>query len=219
MPPSSLIDPVATGGLALLSVSLWTGRVALTAKGRKTASALVAAVEATIFVVAFSRLLTGLDSPIRVAAYAAGVAGGTFLALAIDGAINPQVVKLDIIDHTGPDRVLAALHDEGWPTTVLRGEGLAAPIDMVSVTATEARLAALLRTVEQVAPNAFWTVTSVRQVGAAEVPSGFTQVARPERRWSPQRRLTPAVPAGSDVPGRRSWRTYAQHRTPRAMNV
>jgi uncharacterized protein YebE (UPF0316 family) len=209
MPPSALIDPVATASLALLSVSLWTGRVALTAKGRKAASALVAAVEATIFVVAFSRLLTGLDSPIRIVAYAAGVAGGTLLALAVDCVINPQVVKLDIIDSSRPDRVLAALHDEGWPTTVLRGEGLAAPIDMVSVTATEARLPALLRTVGRAAPDAFWTVTSVRQVGAAEVPSGFTQVAQPGRRWSPRRGVIASMP-----PGRPSERHSARPRSP-----
>lgn len=196
MSSSTLLDPVATAGLALLSVSLWTGRVALTAKGRKAASALVAAVEATIFVVAFSRLLTGLDSPIRIVAYAAGVAGGTLLAMAIDSAINPQVVKLDIVDGTDPDRVVAALHHEGWPTTVLRGEGLASPIEMVSVTTTEARLFALLRTVELVAPDAFWTVTSVRQVHVAEVPCGFTQVAEP-RRWSPHLRTLAAAPIGT----------------------
>jgi uncharacterized protein YebE (UPF0316 family) len=208
MPPSALVDPAATASLALLSVSLWTGRVALTAKGRKAASALVAAVEATIFVVAFSRLLTGLDSPIRIVAYAAGVAGGTLLALTVESVINPQVVKLDIIDSTGPGRVLTALHDEGWPTTVLRAEGLTAPIDVVSVTATEARLPALLRTVGWAAPDAFWTVTSVRQVGAAEVPSGFTQVAQPGRWWSPKGRTIPAVPVGPGGPRRSPWRTY-----------
>ena len=177
MTSTTFIDPAATAGLALLSVSLWTGRVALTAKGRKAASALMAAVEATVFVVAFSRLLSGLDSPTRIVAYAAGVAGGTLLALAVDGAVSPQIVKVDVVDGHGPDRVLAALHGEGWPTTVLRGESLGGSADVVSVTATEARLPALLRAVDQAAPDAFWTVTSVRQVGAAAVPPGFTQVA------------------------------------------
>jgi uncharacterized protein YebE (UPF0316 family) len=185
---TSLTDSATTTGLALLSVSLWTGRVALTAQGRKAASALMAAVEATVFVVAFSRLLSGLDSPARIVAYATGVAGGTLLALVIDGAVNPQIVKVDIVDGNGPDRVLAALHSEGWPTTLLRGESLAASVDVVSVTATEAHLAALLRTVDQAAPDAFWTVMSVRQVGASPVPHGFTQVARSARRWPPRDR-------------------------------
>lgn len=174
---TTFIDSAATAGLALLSVSLWTGRVALTAKGRKAASALMAAVEATVFVVAFSRLLSGLDSPTRIVAYAAGVAGGTLLALAVDGAVSPQIVRVDVVDGDGPDRVLAALHREGWPTTVLCGESLVGSADVVSVTATESRLPALLQAVNQAAPDAFWTVTSVRQVSAAAVPPGYTQVA------------------------------------------
>jgi uncharacterized protein YebE (UPF0316 family) len=217
MSPSPLLDSLATAGLALLSVSLWTGRVALTAKGRKTAGALMAALEATVFVVAFSRLLTGLDSPIRIIAYAAGVAGGTLLALTVDSAVNPQVVKVDIVDGNGPDRVLTTLHREGWPTTVLRGEGLAAPVDMVSVTATEARLPALLRTVDQAAPDAFWTVTSVRQVGAGAVPPGFTQVARDAPRWSPQHRTTLSDPtrSGSSTTWNLGSRTLRYGRSPR----
>jgi hypothetical protein len=198
MSPSPLLDSLATAGLALLSVSLWTGRVALTAKGRKTAGALMAALEATVFVVAFSRLLTGLDSPIRIIAYAAGVAGGTLLALTVDSAVNPQVVKVDIVDGNGPDRVLTTLHREGWPTTVLRGEGLAAPVDMA-------------------APDAFWTVTSVRQVGAGAVPPGFTQVARDAPRWSPQHRTTLSDPtrSGSSTTWNLGSRTLRYGRSPR----
>ena len=187
---SMTTDALTTTGLALLSVSLWTARVALTAKGRKAASATMAAVEATVFVVAFSRLLTGLDSPVRVAAYATGVAAGTVLALAVDGALNPQVVKVEIVGSGGPAQVRAALHRDGWPTTVLLGQSIAARVDVVSVTTTESRLAELLRTVERAAPDAFWTVTPVRQVGATSVPPGFTQVAGHVRRRSPSQPLT-----------------------------
>ena len=77
----------AAGGLAALaalSVSLWTVRVAFTADRRMVAAAIVAAVEATLFAVAFSTLLGRIDSPVSLVAYAGGVAGGTAVALGIE---------------------------------------------------------------------------------------------------------------------------------------
>ena len=54
---------LAAGGMALLaitSVGLWTLRVALTARGRRTIGATVAAVEAVIFAVAFTNVAAHL---------------------------------------------------------------------------------------------------------------------------------------------------------------
>lgn len=78
------LDFFATTALAMFSVGLWTVRVAVTARGRRIAGASVAAIEATVFAAAFSRLLADLDSPVRIAAYAVGVAAGTLLGLHID---------------------------------------------------------------------------------------------------------------------------------------
>lgn len=69
---------------AALGVSLWTVRVALTSRGRRFAGALVSSVEAVTFATTFSRVLESLDSPVRLAAYAAGVATGTWLGLQLE---------------------------------------------------------------------------------------------------------------------------------------
>ena len=55
------------GALAFVSVALWTLRVALTARGRKASSAVVAAIEAVVFALVFSRLVSDLGSWDRVA--------------------------------------------------------------------------------------------------------------------------------------------------------
>jgi hypothetical protein len=41
-------------------------------------------VEAVVFAIAFSNLAANLNSPVRVLGYAVGVAGGTFVGLAVD---------------------------------------------------------------------------------------------------------------------------------------
>ena len=81
----------AAAGMALLaitSVGLWTLRVALTARGRRGIGATVYAVEAVIFAVAFTNVAANLDSPVRVAGYAAGVALGTVLGLTADRRLS-----------------------------------------------------------------------------------------------------------------------------------
>jgi uncharacterized protein YebE (UPF0316 family) len=70
--------------LASVSVSLWTIRVALTARGRRCSAAIVSSVEAITFVLAFGRALASLDSPVRMAAYGVGVGAGTLLGLAAE---------------------------------------------------------------------------------------------------------------------------------------
>ncbi|MEM7288320.1 MAG: hypothetical protein AAF480_18380 [Actinomycetota bacterium] len=73
--------------LALVSVSLWTVRVAFTADRRLAAAAAVAAVEATTFAAAFSQLLGRIDSVASLAAYAIGVATGTVVALELERVV------------------------------------------------------------------------------------------------------------------------------------
>jgi uncharacterized protein YebE (UPF0316 family) len=79
-----LLDLASLTVLASCSVSLWTIRVALTARGRRRAAAVAASIEAVTFVVAFGRALDSLDSPIRMAAYGLGVGAGTLLGLAAE---------------------------------------------------------------------------------------------------------------------------------------
>ena len=83
--------------LAMASVGLWTLRVALTARGRKSVGAAVAAVEAVVFAVAFTNVAAHLDSPFRIAGYAAGVAFGTVLGLTVDRRLSAGVSEVDII--------------------------------------------------------------------------------------------------------------------------
>jgi len=79
-----------TALLAMASVSLWTLRVALTARSHKAMAAAAASVEATVFVLAFSRVLSSLDSVVQVVAYATGVGCGTLVGLSINDRINPR---------------------------------------------------------------------------------------------------------------------------------
>lgn len=79
------VGALGVAALATLNVGVWTVRVALAARGRRGLASLAAGVDAVLFVVAFHTVLSSLDDPVRVAAYALGVALGTNLGLAAEG--------------------------------------------------------------------------------------------------------------------------------------
>lgn len=89
MDGSELFAAAAVACLAALNVGLWTLRVALAARSRRRLAALVSGVDAVLFVATFHLVLGSLDDPVRVAAYAVGVAGGTHLGLAVEALISP----------------------------------------------------------------------------------------------------------------------------------
>jgi uncharacterized protein YebE (UPF0316 family) len=94
---SALVDLAALVLLATASVGLWTLRIVVTAKGRNTAAATIAAIEAIVFLVAFSRAVAGLTAPERVGAYAVGVGLGTLLGLAVDRRLNPRHAQVEVV--------------------------------------------------------------------------------------------------------------------------
>jgi uncharacterized protein YebE (UPF0316 family) len=189
---SALVYLAALVFLATASVSLWTLRVAVTAKGRKTAAATIAAIEAIVFLVAFSRAVAGLTAPERVGAYALGVGLGTLLGLAVDRRLNPRHAQVEVVAPGPAHELLDALHERGWPTTSSMGYGFSGNVVIASVTVDEHRLHALLDDLRQIAPDAFWTVRTVRAAKAVPLPAAFLQIGR--RTQAPGGQPPPAAP-------------------------
>ena len=152
---------LAAGAMALLaaaSVGLWTLRVALTARGRRAIAATVAALEAVVFAVAFTNVAAHLDSPVRIAGYAGGVAFGTVIGLTADRRLSAGVSEVDIVVSGRDPQTTEHLRRLGWPATSLAGDGPSGPVTLIRIAVENVRLAELTSAVGQVAPEAFWTV-------------------------------------------------------------
>jgi uncharacterized protein YebE (UPF0316 family) len=157
-----LAEMLGTAGLAIGGVTLWTVRVAVTARGSRALAAALAATEAMLFIVAFSQLMSGFHSPHRVIAYGIGVAIGTILGLTLDKRLNPQLSRVDIVDPTGV--VASAVEDEGWPFTRSSGHGSAGSVAVLSVVTPDTRVSDLLDLVTGTGASTFWTVAPVSRV-------------------------------------------------------
>ena len=157
----TLWEMLSTAGLAVGGVTLWTFRVAVTARGNRALGALLAATEAMLFVVAFSRLMGSFDSPHLVISYGAGVAAGTFLGLALDARLNPQLARVDIFDSTGA--AIGAVARSGHPFTLSDGMGSRGQVSVASLVVTETRVEEILAAVRAEGTDAFWTVAPIRR--------------------------------------------------------
>lgn len=169
-------EPFLMAALAVASVGLWTLRVAITARGMKLAGSLVAAVEAVVFALTFSHLVTDLGSPDRLIGYALGVAAGTALGLFASDRLTPGHTELHIVVAEIVPDVADSMHARGWPATSSVAEGPRGPVTQICVTVDDLRVPALLADVGELAPEAFWTLRRLRAAHASPLPSQYQQI-------------------------------------------
>ena len=179
-------------GLALLSVTIWTFRIAITARGMKLASATLAAIEAVVYVLSFSRLLSDLGSPTRLAGYAAGVGVGTAIGLILDERTARGHTELHLIALGDRSDLVGHFRDRGWPATSAVASGPEGPVTMMWLTVSDSEVRQVSDLIKQWAPEAFWNLRRLREVTLS--PSGRhgssqSKEAVPARgpRWHPGR--------------------------------
>ena len=191
-------------GLALLSVSLWTFRVSITARGLKLASAVMAAVEAVVYIAAFSKLITDIGSPDRILAYAAGVAVGTAIGLVLDDRTARGHTELHLIALGDRTDLIDEIRARGWPATSSTAVGPEGPVTMMWLTVADSGVRQVSELVDELAPDAFRTLRRLREsTGSAPITATSRPAGGPGsgRRSGPGRLLPrwsrPAVRRGA----------------------
>jgi uncharacterized protein YebE (UPF0316 family) len=163
------MSAVAMVLLAMVSVSLWTLRVALAAAGRRVAGAAVAAVEAVVFALAFSQLVADLGSWDRIGGYAIGVALGTIGGLAVKDRLDPGTAIVEVVVPGDGAAMREAFHSVGWPATCVPAVGASGPAAVLFLVVHGNRSGEVVRLVQSTCPRALWTI---RPATAAHGPLG-----------------------------------------------
>jgi len=140
-------------------VSIGTLRMLFTVRGRKYVSASLALVESGIFIFALSRVMSGLNSPYKMLAYAMGFAVGNFSGITIERWIGSGTILARIVAKNAI--LLVGLRDRGFGVTIVHGEGREGGVALLFVVAPRRRERELLGLVEQLDPSAFVTLDSV----------------------------------------------------------
>jgi uncharacterized protein YebE (UPF0316 family) len=177
-PMEALMDSVKMAGLAIVSVSLWTLRVALTARDRKVAGSLTAGLEAVVFVLAFSQVAADLKAIEKLLGYAVGVALGTLTGLFLDEKLSAGQSEVRVVTEGHDLTHVGRLQDAGWPVTWVRGRGPTGDVTVAFVAVDDNRLPLLVAGLRELAPEAFWTIERLRSARTGRDHAGWLQVGQ-----------------------------------------
>ena len=169
----SILDVFRLAALAACSVGLWTLRVAVAAAGRRLAAAAIAALEAVLFAVAFSAVITALNDPLRIGGYALGVSLGTLIGIAADERLSTgQSLVRIVVDGDGRAET-DALRARGWPMTRSGSDGVRGGVAVLTVAVDDTVLPRLRADIDGTVHGGFETVERLRSVRPTPLPTGL----------------------------------------------
>ena len=163
-------------GLAVISVTLWTMRVALTSRGRRVAGSLTAGIEAVVFVIAFSRVAADLTAVHKLLGYAVGVTVGTLVGVFLDERLSAGQSEVRVVTEGDDLDHIRSLRADGWPVTWVKGEGPNGHVTVAFVAVDDLRLPSLVRSLKTLTPGAFWTIERLKSARAGTHNPTWLQV-------------------------------------------
>jgi uncharacterized protein YebE (UPF0316 family) len=155
----------------VLDVSLSTVRMLLIVRCKKYPAAVIGFLEATIYIVALSRIMQNLNDPYKILVYGLGFASGTLLGGYLEERLAIGHVALQVIPADGTsDELLKALRTTGYGVTVQEGKGMTGAKAVLLVSTDRKTLARLTSLIEEFSPGSFVTVLETRDVVGGMIP-------------------------------------------------
>jgi uncharacterized protein YebE (UPF0316 family) len=163
----------------ICDVSIGTVRMIFVVRGARYMAPILGFFEVGIWIVAVSSVVTRLDRPINIVAYAGGFATGNWVGMWLESklAIGQQIVR--IISRDRGHSIAHALRINGFPVTTLRGRGREGPVTLCFAAVSRRLAPALVRTALSVDSDAFVTVEETRTSGLAT----YSNVTQPKGGW------------------------------------
>lgn len=142
--------------LRVVNYAVSTIRLVFIARNRRKRAAALAFMEAFIFAVVMTRVVTDLDnSVINLIAYCLGASAGSYVGMALESRFITSYSTLTIITHDKGQEIAAALRACGYGATVTRGEGRDGEVTIIRCSATNRDVPVILKTVREIHPQAF----------------------------------------------------------------
>lgn len=152
--------PLLIAALVLTEVGLWQWRVLIAARGNRAAAVVLGAVGAVLQITAISQVVTNVDDPLSVGAYAAGVGLGVLAGLVAGERLSPGSIGVTVV--SGSAALAEGLWARGWPVTAQPGHGAHGPVTVVFVAISRRCESRLHRDVVELAPDATWSAEEHR---------------------------------------------------------
>ncbi|MBC7188464.1 MAG: DUF2179 domain-containing protein [Calditrichaeota bacterium] len=148
----------------IIDVSLGTIRMIFIIQGRRIVASLIGFVEVTIFLVAISKAIAGMHNVVSVIAYSGGFACGTLLGITIEHKLALGWSHIRVISQRYAREIASALRQAGFGVTVVPGEGMKGPVELVYTTVRRKQTRQVIKMVESIDREAFITLHDSRHI-------------------------------------------------------
>lgn len=151
----------------LLDQSLGTMRIIYLFRGRRALAGLLGFFESATWLLAVSQVVTNIDEPIKVVAFAGGFAAGTMLGGTVEKWLALGQGVLRVVAPFESPQASAALRAAGFAVTVVNAEGRDGPVRLAFSVVPRKRKREALAIVSRVNPAAFVTFEDVETLNLA----------------------------------------------------
>jgi uncharacterized protein YebE (UPF0316 family) len=159
--PASII-PIVIFALRVIDMSFDTLRVLFVIRDRRTGAWITGFIQSSLWVVAITSVLSNLDNPWAVIAYAAGFASGSVVGMAIEERLAVGFGDLRIMSPGRGPALAQAIREEGYAATEIPGRGKDGMVSVITCSVRRRDIARLRRTIAGIDPRAFVTIHEVR---------------------------------------------------------
>ena len=158
------LDLLVIFALRAIDVGIATVRIVLLGRGKRTMAAGLGFVESLIWVVAVSRVLSGLDDPWRMVAFAAGFAAGTYVGSLVEEwlAIGQSLVR--VVAPIETDQIAPLLREKGFGATVFNGDGMEGEVRLTLAVVPRRKVTEVTKLIERANPDAFVTIDQTASI-------------------------------------------------------
>lgn len=163
---ASLLTVLVVFFARVCDVSLATIRHVMIIRGRKLYAFGIAFVESLIWIVAVSRVLTKVNDPTTILAFALGFAVGTYTGMCMEGLfkIGDQVVR--VFTRKG-DAITEKLRDMGYRVTVIDAKGRDGHVNLLFVQIRRRDSSKIAAVAKELDPACFIVLDDIRSVHPA----------------------------------------------------
>ncbi len=158
------LDLIIIFALRTIDVGIATVRIVLLGRGKRATAAGLGFAESLIWVVAVSRVLSGLDDPWRMVAFAAGFAAGTYIGSLVEEwlAIGQSLIR--VVAPVETDQVAPLLRAKGFGATVLNGDGLEGEVRLTLAVVPRRKVAEATSVIHAANPKAYVTIDQTASI-------------------------------------------------------
>ncbi len=183
---SWVVIPLLIFFARIADVTLGTLRFKFIAWGHRWLAPTVGFFEVIIWVVAVREVLVNLRNVACVLAYGLGFAAGSFIGLWLEEKLSLGTVLVRLVLPREGNDLETFLRENDYGYTIVQGEGTRDKVRILFTIIRRKSLGHVFQAVSRFAPNAFYTVESVRSaekgVFPVEEPSAFSSIFRMQRK-------------------------------------